>query len=28
MKVVDDYRGEFVRMIADAVPSTPAPKRA
>jgi len=28
MKVVDDYRGEFVRMIADAVPSTPAPHKA
>ncbi|HEY2357617.1 MAG TPA: carboxylesterase family protein [Phenylobacterium sp.] len=28
MKVVDDYRGDFVRMIADAVPGTPAPTRA
>ncbi|MFL5296035.1 MAG: carboxylesterase/lipase family protein [Phenylobacterium sp.] len=28
MKVVDDYRGEYVRMIADAVPGTPAPRRA
>jgi para-nitrobenzyl esterase len=28
MRVADDYRGEFVRMIAEAVPSTPAPSRA
>ena len=28
MKVVDDYRGDFVRMIADAVPTTPDPRRA
>ena len=28
MRVVDDYRGDFVRMIADAVPGTPAPTRA
>jgi carboxylesterase type B len=28
MKVVDDYRGDFVRMIAEAVPGTPAPQRA
>ncbi len=28
MKVTDDYRGEYIRMIADAVPSTPAPRRA
>jgi para-nitrobenzyl esterase len=28
MKVVDDYRGEFVRMIADAVPNTPDPRKA
>jgi len=28
MRVVDDYRGGFVRMIAEAVPSTPAPRRA
>jgi para-nitrobenzyl esterase len=27
MRVVDDYRGDFVRMIADAVPATPAPRR-
>ena len=27
-RVVDDYRGEFVRRIAEAVPSTPAPRRA
>lgn len=25
MRVADDYRGEFVRMIADAVPGTPRP---
>jgi para-nitrobenzyl esterase len=28
MKVVDDYRGEFVRMIADAVPTAPDPRKA
>jgi len=28
MKVTDDYRGDFVRMIAAAVPNTPAPRRA
>ena len=28
MRVADDYRGPFVRMIAEAVPGTPAPKRA
>jgi para-nitrobenzyl esterase len=28
MKVVDDYRGDFVRMIADAVPGTPDPRKA
>ena len=28
MRVADDYRGEFVRMIAEAVPATPAPARA
>jgi len=28
MKVVDDYRGDFVRMIADAVPSAPDPRKA
>jgi hypothetical protein len=28
MRVVDDYRGDFVRMIAEAVPATPAPRRA
>ena len=28
MKVVDDYRGDFVRMIADAVPATPDPRKA
>ncbi len=28
MKVVDDYRGDFVRMIADVVPNTPDPRRA
>jgi para-nitrobenzyl esterase len=28
MRVADHYRGEFVRMIAEAVPSTPAPSRA
>jgi para-nitrobenzyl esterase len=28
MKVVDDYRGDFVRLIAAAVPGTPAPSRA
>jgi len=27
MRVEDDYRGRFVRMIADAVPTTPAPAR-
>jgi para-nitrobenzyl esterase len=27
MRVVDDYRGDYVRMIADAVPTTPAPRR-
>jgi para-nitrobenzyl esterase len=27
MRVVDDYRGGFVRMIAEAVPTTPAPDR-
>ncbi|WP_372786858.1 carboxylesterase/lipase family protein [Phenylobacterium sp.] len=28
MKVADDYRGDFVRMIADAVPGTPDPRKA
>src|SRR5579859_1960145 len=28
MKVVDDYRGDMVRMIADAVPTTPDPRKA
>jgi hypothetical protein len=28
MKVVDDYRGDFVRMIADANPNTPDPRKA
>ncbi|THD66201.1 carboxylesterase family protein [Phenylobacterium sp.] len=28
MKVVDDYRGDFVRTIADAVPGTPDPRTA
>jgi para-nitrobenzyl esterase len=28
MKVVDDYRGDFVRMIADAAPGTPDPRKA
>ena len=28
MRVVDDYRGEFVRMIADALPTTPDPRKA
>ena len=28
MRVADDYRGPFVRMIAEAVPGTPAPSRA
>jgi len=28
MRVVDDYRGGFVRMIADAVPTTPDPRKA
>jgi hypothetical protein len=28
MKVENDYRGDFVRMIADAVPSTPDPRKA
>jgi para-nitrobenzyl esterase len=28
MRVVDDYRGDFVRMIADAVPTTPDPRKA
>jgi len=28
MKVVDDYRGDFVRMIADALPGTPDPRKA
>ena len=28
MKVTDDYRGDFVRQIAAAVPNTPAPRRA
>ena len=28
MQVIDDYRGDFVRMIAEAVPGTPAPSRA
>jgi para-nitrobenzyl esterase len=28
MRVADDYRGEFVRMIADAVPGTPDPRKA
>jgi para-nitrobenzyl esterase len=28
MKVIDDYRGDFVRMIADAVPGTPDPRKA
>jgi para-nitrobenzyl esterase len=28
MRVVDDYRGEFVRMIADALPTAPDPRKA
>ena len=28
MRVADDYRGDFVRMIADAVPATPDPRKA
>jgi para-nitrobenzyl esterase len=28
MRVVNDYRGAFVRLIADAVPGTPDPRRA
>ena len=28
MKVIDDYRGDFVRMIADAAPGTPDPRKA
>jgi para-nitrobenzyl esterase len=28
MKVENDYRGDFVRMIADAVPATPDPRKA
>lgn len=28
MKVVDDYRGDFVRMIADAASGTPDPRKA
>jgi para-nitrobenzyl esterase len=28
MRVVDDHRGTFVRMIADAVPGTPDPRKA
>jgi para-nitrobenzyl esterase len=28
MRVVDDYRGDFVRMVADAAPGTPDPRRA
>jgi para-nitrobenzyl esterase len=28
MRVVDDYRGDFVRMIADAAPATPDPRKA
>jgi para-nitrobenzyl esterase len=28
MKVVDDYRGDFVRMIADAAPNVPDPRKA
>ena len=28
MRVTEDYRGDFVRMIADAAPGTPAPSRA
>jgi para-nitrobenzyl esterase len=28
MRVVDDYRGDFVRMIADAAPNTPDPRKA
>jgi para-nitrobenzyl esterase len=28
MRVVDDYRGDFVRMIADAAPGTPDPRKA
>ena len=28
MRVVDDYRGDFVRMIADAAPASPDPRKA
>ena len=28
MKGFDDYRGDVVRMIADAVPNTPDPRKA
>jgi len=28
MRLADDYRGDFVRMIADAVPATPDPRKA
>jgi para-nitrobenzyl esterase len=28
MKVVDDYRGDMVRMIADASPNVPDPRKA
>jgi para-nitrobenzyl esterase len=28
MRVVDDYRGEFVRMLADASPTVPDPRKA
>jgi para-nitrobenzyl esterase len=28
MRVVDDYRGDFVRMIADSAPGTPDPRKA
>ena len=28
MRVVDDYRGDMVRMIADAAPNTPDPRKA
>jgi para-nitrobenzyl esterase len=27
MRVVNDYRGDLVRLIADAVPGTPDPRR-
>jgi hypothetical protein len=28
MKAVDDYRGDFVRLLADASPNVPDPRKA